>query len=167
MLPLLSLVPAALIILSLYIIYKPPSILIRHFQRRWPDILWYVPTKKKVVALTIDDGPSEYTPEILRILQANNANATFFIIGSQVDESHQSTLRNAVCAGNELGNHAMYDKPSRALSDDVLKKEIRQVEEIICKVYSGAGDEVLKPGPARLYFRPGSDFFSSGMYGSR
>ncbi|KAJ1564991.1 hypothetical protein HK096_005181, partial [Nowakowskiella sp. JEL0078] len=40
---------------------------------------------RKVVALSIDDSPSEYTEDILKILKQYNAKATFFIIGSQVE----------------------------------------------------------------------------------
>lgn len=87
-----------------WLIYKPPGIMQRYFQHRWPDVLWCVSTPLKIVALTIDDGPSEYTEEIMQILKSNNATATSFIIGSQV-EGHEETLRELIRHGNELGNH--------------------------------------------------------------
>ncbi len=90
-----------------WLIYKPPGILQRYFQYRWPDVLWRVPTASKVVALTIDDGPSGYTAEIMQVLEANNATATFFIIGSQV-EGYEETLQDLIRYGNELGNHGSY-----------------------------------------------------------
>jgi len=103
-----------------WLIYKPPGILQRYFQYRWPDVLWRVPTSSKVVALTIDDGPSEYTGEILQILKSNKATATIFIIGSQV-EGHKETLQELIRDGNELGNHGTYfwidPSPARLLSD--------------------------------------------------
>ena len=76
-------------VLPFYVIYKPPNALIRYFQRRWPDVLWHVPLAKttggeKVIALTIDDAPSEYTREILQVLEEYDAHATFFVIGGQV-----------------------------------------------------------------------------------
>jgi peptidoglycan/xylan/chitin deacetylase (PgdA/CDA1 family) len=52
-------------------------------------VLSYAPTvvqgggKRREVALTFDDGPSTYTPEILSILQRERAPATFFQIGQQ------------------------------------------------------------------------------------
>jgi len=98
-----------------WLIYKPPGILQRYFQHRWPDVLWRVSTASKVVALTIDDGPSEHTAEIMQILKANNATATFFIIGSQV-EGYEETLQDLLRDGNELGNHGTqfwnYPSPS-------------------------------------------------------
>ena len=92
------------LIAPLWFVYKPPGVLLRYFQHRWPDVLWRVSTSSKIVALTIDDGPSEYTNEILQILKSHNASATFFIIGSQVAGSEEM-LRDLVRNGNELGNH--------------------------------------------------------------
>ena len=93
-----------LMIFPVYILYKPPRLLIRYFQYRWPDVLWRTSTSSKVVALTIDDGPSQFTPRIMEVLKYNNATATFFIIGSQTG-GRERTLRELVFNGNELGNH--------------------------------------------------------------
>lgn len=137
--------------------YKPPSFLISYFQWRWPDVLWHVPTASKAIAMTIDDGPSEYTKEITEILEENDAHATFFVIGSQV-AGHKDTLQELVRKGNELGNHAMHDEPSRSLSDTILTEQIRSVEEMISSAYEAVDQEE----PPR-YFRPGSGFFSPRM----
>ncbi|KAF9699344.1 hypothetical protein EKO04_002459 [Ascochyta lentis] len=141
----------------LWIIYRPPSFIIRYFQRRWPDVLWRVSTSQKIVALTIDDAPSQNTKEILSILEANDAHATFFIIGSHVP-GHETILETIVHQGHELGNHAMRDEPSRSLSDTTLVEQIHTVEEILTAAYSSAG----RTFPTR-YFRPGSGFFSTKM----
>ncbi|KAI4231688.1 MAG: hypothetical protein L6R40_007662 [Gallowayella cf. fulva] len=146
-----------ILILPFYTIYKPPRLLISYFQYRWPDVLWHVSTESKTIALTIDDGPSEYTEEIMEILKANEATATFFIIGSQV-EGRRGILRNLVRRGNELGNHAMRDEPSRSLSDDALTEQIKSVEGMIDKAYAAVDVE----SPPR-YFRPGSGFFHDRM----
>ena len=142
----------------LYCIYKPPVSLITYFQRRWPAVLFHVPTAKKFIALTIDDVPSENTKEILHILKANDVTATFFIIGSQVP-GREELLQELIINGNELGNHTMYDQPSRPLKDTVLIEQMHNVESIICEAYVAAGLE--RPTPN--YFRPGSGFFSARM----
>lgn len=145
------------LIIPFYWIYKPPGFLILHFQRRWPDVLWRVPTTSKVIALTIDDAPSEYTKEIMEILEVSDAHATFFVIGSQV-AGHKDTLQEIIRKGNELGNHAMHDEPSRPLSDTTLTEQIHSVEEMISSAY----DAVDLEEPPK-YFRPGSGFFSQRM----
>lgn len=93
----------------------------------------------------------------MEILAANGATATFFVIGSQVN-GREAILRDLVRNGHELGNHAMYDEPSRALSDDALISQITSVEEMIDKAYASVG---LNPPPR--YFRPGSGFFHERM----
>jgi peptidoglycan/xylan/chitin deacetylase (PgdA/CDA1 family) len=144
-------------ITPLYWIYKPPAFLIRYFQHRWPDVLWSVPTSSKIIALTIDDGPSEYTGEIMQVLKENDATATFFIIGSQV-EGREQTLQELIRNGNELGNHAMHDEPSRSLSDVTLVEQIHTLEEMLLKAYAAESKE-----PPPKYFRPGSGFFNGRM----
>lgn len=158
----ISLLLALLITLGLfiaapYIVYKPPAFLIRYFQHRWPDVLWQVSTSRKAIALTIDDGPSEYTNEILEVLEANDARATFFIIGSQSD-GHEKTLRDIIRGNNELGNHAMHDEPSRSLNNVELTKQVGLVEEKINEAYN-----LVQVDPPQKYFRPGSGFFSTRM----
>lgn len=154
---LVLLLALSIVCFLLYVVYKPPKCLIRYFQRRWRDVLWEIPTKKKLVALTIDDAPSEHTEEILGILRANESTATFFIIGSHVP-GREGVLQKLVQSGNELGNHAMYDEPSRSLSDSILRKQLCAVQKTINDVYTKAGIGNEPPGK---YFRPGSGFFST------
>lgn len=149
----------ALILTPFYVIYKPPALLIRYFQYRWPDVLWQVDNNSKLIALTIDDAPSGHTRDILELLKQHDATATFFVIGGQADGDYeQETLRELILNGNELGNHAMHDQPSRSLSDEVLRHEIRSVEAKLVQAYRAAGVD----GPPQ-YFRPGSGFFSTRM----
>ncbi|KAI4204199.1 MAG: hypothetical protein LQ350_001390 [Teloschistes chrysophthalmus] len=91
------------------------------------------------------------------ILKSNDATATFFVIGSQV-AGREEVLNDLVKAGNEVGNHAMYDEPSISLSNRSLLEQIRSVETLIHKAYSTVGIET----PPK-YFRPGSGFFSQRM----
>jgi peptidoglycan/xylan/chitin deacetylase (PgdA/CDA1 family) len=141
-----------------YVIYKPPNLLIRYFQHRWPDVLWHVPIKAKIIALTIDDAPSHFTQDIVDVLKEHDAKATLFVIGSQVNGREES-LKYAVAAGNELGNHAMHDEPSRSLSPQQLSEELIETESYINTTYTSLGIE----RPANRFFRPGSGFFSSAM----
>ncbi|KAL9060184.1 MAG: hypothetical protein Q9162_000798 [Coniocarpon cinnabarinum] len=88
----------------------------------------------------------------------NDAHATFFVIGSQVT-SRAEILSDLVKDGHELGNHAMYDEPSRSLSDSELQKQLQTVEQSIDDAYKILG----KDRPATKWFRPGSGFFSARM----
>ena len=145
----------ALLLAPFYVIYRPPRLLIRYFQHRWPDVLWEVtPTSKgkgggsgggtdKVIALTIDDAPSEYTREVLALLEANDAHATLFVIGGQV-EGREEVLREVVAGGNELGNHAMHDEAAVGLDLEVLEDQIGRVQGLIRQAYADAGESLVQ-----------------------
>ncbi|WPO80154.1 polysaccharide deacetylase family protein [Flavobacterium sp. KACC 22761] len=61
-------------------------------------------TEKKI-ALTFDDGPSEFTLEVLELLKKNNAKATFFCIGKNI-EKHPEILQKIISEGHLVGNHS-------------------------------------------------------------
>lgn len=57
------------------------------------------------VALTFDDGPDPaYTPQILDVLARHGARATFFVVGSKVNQ-HPELARRIVAEGHEIGVH--------------------------------------------------------------
>lgn len=143
-----------LLVVPLYLVYKPPKFTIGYFQSRFPDVLFQVDTKRKIVALTIDDAPSPHTGQILDILKRNDATATFFVIGNQVSQ-REGLLVDILAAGSELGNHAMHDEPSISLTSDVLSEEINKVDVYIDRAYQ----EAHKERQSHL-FRPGSGVFS-------
>jgi peptidoglycan-N-acetylglucosamine deacetylase len=58
-----------------------------------------------VVALSFDDGPWSDTPAFVRMLEAERVPATFFMIGAQVSQAYQATLRRELRAGDALGDH--------------------------------------------------------------
>jgi len=62
---------------------------------------------RKVVALTFDDGPSEYTPGFLSVLRRKHVHGTFFEIGQEM-AGRESTMRRILREGDEIGNHTMH-----------------------------------------------------------
>lgn len=61
-------------------------------------------TEKKI-ALTFDDGPSEFTLEVLELLKKYNASATFFCIGKNI-ERHPEIIKQIIAEGHLVGNHS-------------------------------------------------------------
>lgn len=61
------------------------------------------------VYLTFDDGPSEYTEQILDILDQYNVKATFFVIGRE-DEESLRLYKEIVDRGHTLGMHSYSHK---------------------------------------------------------
>src|SRR5262245_43692171 len=69
------------------------------------------PVDQQAVALTFDDGPDPvFTPRILDILAQFGIQATFFVIGKQV-ERHPEIVRAIADAGHEVGNHTYTHRP--------------------------------------------------------
>ena len=70
---------------------------------------------KKLVALTFDDGPSQYTEQYLQILQDKGVKATFFCLGKEVD-ANPDEAKAIVDAGCQICSHS-YDHPDLRASD--------------------------------------------------
>lgn len=64
------------------------------------------PRDRKVVALTFDDGPSDYTDDFLRVLREKDVEATFFEVG-QAMPGRGETMRQILAQGSEIGDHTM------------------------------------------------------------
>jgi peptidoglycan/xylan/chitin deacetylase (PgdA/CDA1 family) len=71
--------------------------------------VWLGDERRKSVAITFDDGPSESTPEFLDVLREYGAPATFFQCGANL--SRLPDISRAVyAAGHEIGSHS-YSHP--------------------------------------------------------
>lgn len=88
---------------------------------------------KKYVALSFDDGPSEYTNKIVEYLHDNNSTATFFIVGNKAAK-YQNTLINVVNKGNEIANHTYSHPWLSKLNNKEIISEINKTQEIINKI---------------------------------
>jgi peptidoglycan-N-acetylglucosamine deacetylase len=71
-------------------------------------------TQHKEVALTFDDGPGPYTPDILRILVREHVPATFFEVGLEERYFHAATAE-IVARGYPIGNHTESHSPMSQL----------------------------------------------------
>lgn len=97
----------------------------------------------KYIALTFDDGPSAHTPRLLDALRANNAKATFFVIGSLVG-GRESTLRRMVNEGHEIGNHTYGHPDLRRLSRSGVSSQITSTDNRIRNV-TGVTPRLMRP----------------------
>ncbi len=91
-------------------------------------------TKIKEVALTFDDGPTEFTPKFLDVLKENNIKATFFCIGKQIEKYPETFLR-IIAEGHTIGNHTFsHSNNTGFLSTSKMIEEIEKCDEIIFKI---------------------------------
>ena len=87
-------------------------------------------TTRPAIALTFDDGPSESTPELLKVLSAYGATATFFQCGANVRRLPQ-IAREVAAAGHEIGNHTDTHPKLYFKTRDFIYRELLSAEETI------------------------------------
>ena len=84
----------------MYLVKTPAFI-----QNLFPNFIWSIPTREKVIYLTFDDGPiPEVTPWVLQQLAIHNAKATFFCVGDNV-KKHLDVYEQVLHDGHSIGNH--------------------------------------------------------------
>ncbi len=86
---------------------------------------------KPMVALTFDDGPGQYTNSILDALEANQAHATFFVVGQNINEETGAVMRRAVDLGCEIGSHTQDHADLVKADADTFQQQIQQADENI------------------------------------
>lgn len=90
-----------------------------------------VPSNKKRVALTFDDGPHPVnTVSILKLLEKYEAKATFFMLGNRVD-FYPETAKKVADQGHEIGNHTWDHKDLTTLDHEEMIEEINRTITVI------------------------------------
>lgn len=106
----------------------------RFYYEKRGDVVWEVPTKQKVVALTFDDGPHpKYTPQVLDVLKRYHAKATFYVVGSRVERAPEVAKR-AIKEGHELANHTYGHPYMTRISAQELREEIDKADEVVTSI---------------------------------
>jgi peptidoglycan/xylan/chitin deacetylase (PgdA/CDA1 family) len=90
-------------------------------------------TGTKTLALTFDDGPSSFTPELLDILAEHNIKATFFVVGTRA-RNNGATLARMAREGHVIANHSYnHAQLGRryAANPELLTEQIAGTDRII------------------------------------
>lgn len=109
------------------------------------NVIYRVPMRQKLVALTYDDGPDpRFTPKILDILDKLHVKATFFMIGGRM-EKYPDIVRDVLRRGHVIGNHT-YTHPHDIKLDNSaqLIRELDQTEQVI-EHFAGHRAHLFRP----------------------
>lgn len=100
--------------------------------------------KRKLLCLTFDDGPGQYTDDLLNCLEENNAHATFFMLGQNVG-NYPEQVQHILKAGCEIGSHS-YDHPNlKNLDLDSVKKQFTDTDDLLIKACGQAATVARAP----------------------
>ncbi|GGO04538.1 deacetylase [Microbispora rosea subsp. aerata] len=100
--------------------------------------------RHKCVALTFDDGPAEFTGQVLDLLAAHRARATFFVLGQMITDETRGFVRRMASEGHELGNHSWDHASLAGLSPDALRRELERTQEAVLKE-TGVRMRLMRP----------------------
>lgn len=109
-----------------------------------PNSQWLGPvatsfrSKGKEVWLTIDDGPSPVTPELLELLDRFDARATFFMVGEHARKFPEAVTA-IISRGHTVGNHSQTHPSATfwALGPGAIADEIEGCSDTLREI---AGD---------------------------
>jgi peptidoglycan/xylan/chitin deacetylase (PgdA/CDA1 family) len=82
-------------------------------------------SQHREIALTFDDGPGPYTPEVLSVLKREHAPATFFEVGV-LDKYFSASTAEIVARGFPIGDHTQTHAPMSKLSPKHQQTELLQ-----------------------------------------
>ncbi len=124
-------------------------------QKIFGSATWKIPCAEPTLFLTFDDGPvPEVTPDILDILKRNDAKATFFCIGENV-EKYPEVYKRIVAEGHAVGNHTYRHLNGWKTSADEYAKDVALCDTALstanCRLLSTAD---YYPPPTANLFRP-------------
>lgn len=85
---------------------------------------------KPMIAITFDDGPSKFTMQLLEQLEAYDARATFFMVGTNVPH-YPETVKKMKDIGCELGNHTTHHARLTELDVAGIQNEINVTNQAI------------------------------------
>ena len=124
----LILTAVALLAVALAVFWVEPLAALGMLERLAPNFIYRVKTRRALVALSFDDGPHPvFTPQVLDVLERNNAKATFFLIGERALR-HPEIVARIKAAGHEIANHyftngSILRHPDAEFLDGLLRTE--------------------------------------------
>jgi len=100
------------------------------------------------VALTFDDGPHIFTPNLLKLLKAANIKATFFVNGDNFgciyDKKSADTVNQAIKDGHQIGSHTWAHLDLAKISTSKVGTEMTKLETALKRI-TGHVPKYMRP----------------------
>lgn len=105
-----------------------PTIEYKHEQKISP--LSFNGQYRKIAYLTIDDGPSKYSDQLIKILDEYSVPATFFLIGKNIN-LYPQYVRQFHERGDYVGMHSMTHDYNKLYSQGQIVSEMKETQKLI------------------------------------
>lgn len=110
---------------------------------------------KPTIAITFDDGPNATTTmEVLDILEKYQVRASFFLIGTNINDESAKSAKRAFDLGCDIENHSKTHSYMDKMTADEIKDEIAYVNDKVKEI----------TGTTPKFFRPPYIAVNSTMY---
>jgi peptidoglycan/xylan/chitin deacetylase (PgdA/CDA1 family) len=110
---------------------------------------------KPTIAITFDDGPNATTTmEVLDILEKYQVRASFFLIGTNINNESAKSVKRAFDLGCDIENHSKTHSYMDKMTADEIKDEIAYVNNKVKEI----------TGTTPKFFRPPYIAVNSTMY---
>ena len=103
----------------------------------------------KLVALTIDDGPTrEWTPQVLKILGRRDTKVTFFRVGKRA-QAEPDLVKQTADAGHEQGNHTWAHDDLTRYSETFDRDSLERTQDVLARL-TGQAPTLCRPPWGRI-----------------
>ncbi|KAG0039958.1 hypothetical protein BGZ82_005929 [Podila clonocystis] len=88
------------------------------------------------VAITFDDGPFEFTSDLLDTLDRENVKATFFLNGENIGNiyAYSSTVKRAYRSGHQIGSHTWSHVDLSTVSLDEVADQMNRLDSYLKRI---------------------------------
>ena len=114
-----------------------------------------------MLALTFDDGPGQYTDELLDCLEENNAHATFFMLGQNVS-AYPDAPKRMLEIGCEIGSHSWDHTQLTTIDIDAVAKQFSDTDDALMQACGQTASVARAPygdGNTDIYNTVNKPFF--------
>ena len=100
---------------------------------------------KPTIAITFDDGPNATTTmEILDVLEKYQVRASFFLIGTNINDESAKSVKRAYDLGCDIENHSKTHSYMDKMTSDEIKDEVAYVNDKV-KEITGTTPKFFRP----------------------
>jgi peptidoglycan/xylan/chitin deacetylase (PgdA/CDA1 family) len=126
-------------------------------RRLFPGCIWEGPSTPNAVALTFDDGPDpRQTPRVLDLLDQHAAKATFFWLGTCLEQA-PDLAREIAARGHGIGLHGATHRSFLFMSDRALRSSLDRLRDRIAEITGLEPATLRDVRPPFGHLRPGLD----------